>query len=279
MQYTSHLKASHLKELVQRDISCEEKLEKLEKILGLKSNDNTNLENNDNTNENVVDDNETNENVVGDNEGGDDSNRDKEIENEEEKIQEDKRSISVKEILKDLKGKELKLASSLITRIEASSIISWDYDSLEISVNDFKINHSNFKILIEKLVKFKSPCLPLGIVDFIWGLNLMRLPVNFFQDSDCLNLRSGLLKIKKSNDVEPVEIVEPEVESVQNESNKRKREESESENEQMTKKSKLEKIEKRGEKRKLQLDDTEMPRRSKRLQLKPDIEKSWSRFE
>ena len=188
MNYTSHIKAAHLKDLLLKEHgTCEEKLDEINKLLGLPQLSQTSSE----QSESIT----TNEQSTSE--------------------QVDERQKSIDEILKDVKGKDWKLAKGLLRRIEFSDLISWNYETLEIIVEQKTILHSNIKLLIEKVVRLASPCLPVALLPFILALTKKPIPLNFFQDSDSLSIREGLLKITKPLDAiiaeKPEQPVEPSV--------------------------------------------------------------------
>ncbi len=278
-------KGNHLRELLLKDGSCEEKLEKIHEYMGIPyqpttSNVEQGVDNEATPNEAAlkeIDSNETNET------------------NEAENVQ-SARDISITKIVSGLQGVELRLANLLLTAIEQSSILSWDTESLELKIRGENVAHSNITSLIQKTVRLKHPTLPYGLALFIFHLLEIKCPIRFIKDADCLNIRKNLILIKENiaanesvahegseaeaataeseieaqntgnvievqnepsrGDVE--NIIEPAVETKQ--SKRKRKSELETEN--------IGSIESDGNEQNL--------RRSKRLRLKPGIEYGWN---
>ena len=180
MQYTSHVKSGHLKNLIQQPISCEQKLKALEQLLGLPPGSAVNEEEGDeNGQQPVVEEGEGTGN---------------EVENERQAALE-VRNRSFARITADLSGQEKKIAFALLTRIEAAENIGWDFESDEIILSNERLLHSSMKTIIEKIVVASSPILPIGLIRFIDALIKIKIPLNYIQNSDALNIRLGLLTI------------------------------------------------------------------------------------
>ena len=183
MTYQSHIKASYLKSLVQADTPCEEKIQNIEKLLGLPVSDLGESEsgvNGDESSKNEVD-------VIADN-----GNQDAIL---------DKRLKAHERILEGLSGKSQKLAKALLQRIESLDNISYDYNNLEISINSEVKKYSSIRSLIHRTVLAASPNLPLHFTEFINALLLSKTSINFLVNSDALNIRQGLLQIHKAKRV------------------------------------------------------------------------------
>ena len=179
MQYTSHVKSGHLKNLIQQPISCEEKLKALEQLLGLPPGSAVNEEGDENGEQPMVEEGEGTGN---------------ELENERQAALE-VRNRSFARITADLSGQERKIAFALLTRIEAAENIGWDFESDEIILSNERLLHSSMKTIIEKIVVASSPILPIGLIRFIDALIKIKIPLNYIQNSDALNIRLGLLTI------------------------------------------------------------------------------------
>lgn len=178
MNYQSHIKSTYLKSLVQApDTSCQQKLNSIEKLLGLPLSDS-------------VDNEETPKNEVGVNE-----------ENVNNDAILDKRLQAHEKILEGLSGKTEKLAKGLLQRIESVDNLSYDYDSLEISINSEVKRYSSIRSLIHRTVQVASPNLPLHFVQFINALLINKTSINFLLNSDALNIRQSLIEIHKAKRV------------------------------------------------------------------------------
>ena len=183
MQYTSHVKASHLKSLIQENTDCESKLRSIEKLLGIPP-----------TTSETTDQGGVSRPVSAEQDG---DGQTENVVRDEQQLELDRRERSQNRIFADLTGKDLRLAKSLLQRIETATGISYDYESLEIIINNERLLHSSIKSLIEKLVNVSSPQLPIGFTRFINALIDSKVPVQYIQNSDALNVRLGLLAIKK----------------------------------------------------------------------------------
>ena len=206
--YTSHIKASHLKSLIQGEGNCEQKLEKISDLVGLPFSSNT--ENTDNTEIKSV------------------------VADDVERERLEKREECFKRILEGLTGKSEKLARGLLQRIESAENISFDYTTLEISINGVKKSNSSIRSLVHRMITSSSPQLPICLAEFINGLIENRTPLNYYVNSDCLNLRLSLISLKRSkqlsdnpegnggdsvgneSEVPPAETVQNEVSNVSN---------------------------------------------------------------
>ena len=184
MQYTSHVKASHLKSLIQQNTDCESKLRSIEKLLGIPP-----------TTSETTDQGGVSRPVSAEQDGGGQTEN---VVRDEQQLELDRRERSQNRIFADLTGKDLRLAKSLLQRIETATGISYDYESLEIIINNERLLHSSIKSLIEKIVNVSSPQLPIGFTRFINALIDSKVPVQYIQNSDALNVRLGLLSIKKA---------------------------------------------------------------------------------
>lgn len=98
--------------------------------------------------------------------------------------------------MEGLKGRQVNLAKQLLQDIEKSELVSWDFTTMELIVDGKAIAHSHIKLLVHKLVIASSPILPLGLVTFVDALLRIRAPLTLIRDSDCLNIRDALLKIR-----------------------------------------------------------------------------------
>ena len=183
MNYQSHIKASYLKSLVQADTSCEQKLQSIEKLLGLPVSES--VESGVSGNEAELSQNEAN--AIADN-----ANQDEVL---------DKRLKAHERILEGLSGKSEKLAKGLLQRIESLENISYDYNNLEISINSEVKKYSSIRSLIHRTVQVASPNLPLHFTEFINALLMSKTLISFFVNSDALNIRQGLLRIHKAKSV------------------------------------------------------------------------------
>ena len=192
MSYSSHIKHNTLKELVLKDVPCEEKLTEIRKLLGMPQ-----VENEDSSRESVQ---ETDGSGVGEVNGQQISRV------EEEEVDDRKKSID--RIVEGLKGKNIKLAQIILREIEKSASLRWNYDSLEIVIDSEPVLHSNIKLLLEKLLEQRSPTFPLGLHKFINALISIKLPQIYFRGSDAKNIREFLLGIEGKKVV--TDVKEPE---------------------------------------------------------------------
>lgn len=173
--YTSHIKASHLKSLIQSEGNCQEKLSKISELVGLPG---------------PVDDTESTIN----NEIGSQVNEAQEA----ERLKLERREESYKKILEGLSGKYEKLARGLLQRIESCKNLSFDYATFEISINGIKKSNSSIRSLVHRMVTVSSPELPICLTEFINGLIDNSVPISYFQNADCLQIRLSLINIKKN---------------------------------------------------------------------------------
>ena len=173
--YTSHIKASHLKSLIQSEGNCQEKLSKISELVGLPG---------------PVDDKESTIN----NETGSQVN---EVE-EAERQKLERREECYKKILEGLSGKNEKLARGLLQRIETCQNLSFDYGTLEISINGIRKSNSSIRSLVHRMVTVASPQLPICLTEFINGLIDNSVPISYYQNADCLQIRLSLINIKKN---------------------------------------------------------------------------------
>ena len=247
---SKHIKQESLKNIVLKDVECEQKLAEIKELLGLPvSEDTPNLEN----------------------EG-----------NEESNVSDDQRIQSRSRILEGLKGKELKLANQLLIEIEKSTFIDWDDDTLELLIDNKLIAHSNIKLLTAKLVHESSPQIPLGFVSYVDGLLRLKLPLNFFRDSDAIQTREALIVIRGRKEGEE----EDNPQNYEDPPRERKRVRSESEGETanedfLAKKRKVDDPTNENEVTDVNVtapDDMRSERRSPRLKLKPKLDYSWQKF-
>ena len=178
MTYQSHIKSSYLKSLVQADTSCQQKINNIEKLLGLPLSDSVDSQE---TTKNEVD-------VIG--------------ENTNEDVILDKRLKAHERILEGLSGKSEKIAKALLQRIESvDNNLSYDYNNLEISINSEVKRYSSIRSLIHRTVQAASPNLPLHFTEFINALLMSKTPVSLLINSDALNIRQALLQIYKAKKV------------------------------------------------------------------------------
>ena len=173
--YTSHIKASHLKSLIQSEGNCQEKLSKISELVGLPG---------------PVDDKESTIN----NETGSQVN---EVE-EAERQKLERREECYKKILEGLSGKNEKLARGLLQRIETCQNLSFDYGTLEISINGIRKSNSSIRSLVHRMITVASPQLPICLTEFINGLIDNSVPISYYQNADCLQIRLSLINIKKN---------------------------------------------------------------------------------
>ena len=196
--------------LLDNDVSCEEKLEKLSEMVGVpyqKPPSNENVDSN--TNNLVTVTTEPDEEIVNDdlqqqqfeqNQHPIDQQETEETTDNKENLVSD-RDISVEKIVAGLTGRQLSHARSIIQSIEKSTQISWDYNTLEIIIRNEFVPHSNLKVLLEKIVQVEPKTLPVGLALFIYNLIEIQCSVSHFKSADSLNIRSNLLKIKKNNNL------------------------------------------------------------------------------
>ena len=278
-KYSKQIKQDILKDIVLKETECDEKLAEIRTLLGLPQS----------------------ENVSGSEGGG--------VVTEETAVAaQDLRSESISRILEGFKGREAQLAKQLLIEIEKSSVIDWDDATLELILNNNKnYPSSNIRLLIEKLLYTSSPTLPNSFVSWIDALCSIKLPITYFRDSDSLNVRDAVLKIRQEESVVPEgnEAVvagrkrdrEPEDETEleetfvkrprlsEEEKNSRKRsrvEEDESElaTETVAKKSKISEENSESEINLTEPDPQQTgPRRSKRVQLKKKLGSTWRAFD
>ena len=268
MQYQSLIKANHLKDLVQKDAPCNQILNSIERLLGLPESNKEELKGND-----VEEKNDAVE---------EESISSAEAENESEVSEKsDLREESVAKILDGLNGRERKLAASLLSRVEESERLNYDYETHEILIDGERLLHSNVKALILKCIRVRAPQLPTYLVEFLSVLVDAKCPLNLFQDSDVLNIRRGLLKLKKETNIEKRINEEEDLYPGSQESKKRTREVDEEEEKEVADEppAKIQKIEEiKGKKRKLEDSDETLnppPKRSTRLQLKQNLRSQW----
>ena len=178
MTYNSHVKSSVLKRIIQSDTPCEQKLIELSTLVGVPAP----ITSNEESGNAVVPPNESS--------GGDD----------EERPEINERDESFKRILSGLTAKERKNAKNILLRIESSPNISWDYKTDVLMIDDEPQLHSNLKLLIQKSVVSASPLLPVSFVRYISSLIDIQLPVQYITNTDAVNVRKGLLALKKSKE-------------------------------------------------------------------------------
>ena len=175
-EYTTHIKASHLKDLVQReDLHCDQILNNIKQILGLPPST---------VNTNVDQQNEGNGGEVAE-------------EGEQQLQVADSRTKSYTYILEGLTGNRLKLARGFLDRIEQSQDLAWDYDTYELIIFGKKVLHSDIRILVLKCITVESASLPVGFTKLIFAALKAKIPINYFQNSDALNVRKALLYLRK----------------------------------------------------------------------------------
>lgn len=275
MQYQSLIKANHLKDLVQKDAPCKEILNSIERLLGLPESNKEEPQNTESGEPQQSLSEENSENLAESNETG-------AVEQDEDVVS---RAESVEKILDGLVGRERKLAESLLSRVEENERLNFDLKSHEIIIDNERLMHSNIRALILKCIKVRAPVLPTYLLEFISVLVDAKCPLNLFQDSDVINIRRGVLKLKKQKEIEKE--VEKEAASPLDgkEGGKRVREEDEGdvEEEENLRPPKVQKLEeKKGKKRKLIEDtaDEVIPvKRSSRLQLKQTLKNQWREIE
>ena len=199
MQYTSHVKSGHLKNLIQQPLSCEQKLRALEQLLGLPPGSASNDEGGEGGQPPMVVEGEGNLN--------------------EQQAALVARTKSFERITADLSAQERRLAYALLQRIETSDNIGWDFETDEIILSNQRLLHSSIKTIIEKIVVVASPLLPIGFIRFIDALIKIKIPLQYIQNADALNIRLGLLTISRERQgltdpqIEPAE-EEPMVEEL-----------------------------------------------------------------
>ena len=177
MTYQSHIKASYLKSLVQADTPCDEKIQNIERLLGLPVSDSIEVGvSGDESSKNEAD-------VINNN-----ANQDAVL---------DKRLKAHEKILEGLSGKSEKLARGLLQRIESMDNLNYDYNNLEISINSEVKRYSSIRSLIHRTVQVASPNLPLHFTEFINALLMNKTAIQFLINSDALNIRQGLIQIHK----------------------------------------------------------------------------------
>ena len=162
----------------------------------------------------------------------------------------------------------------MITRIESSNHMSWDYETFELTLFGKRILHSSIKNLISKVITLGSPTVPLGLTSFINGLIVLKTPITAFKDADSLNIRQNLLWIKKNNGHENFE-KSVENEHIEPEETLNVGEETNPQTEVplvKAKKRRFEETEEVGE-------QGNERRESKRLKLKANLKNSWKEFE
>ena len=243
--YTSHIKAPVLKEILQEDKPCEEKLNKLKDLVGIPS---------------EVPSSETNSETT------------------------DARTISKEKIVANLSPSGRKLANKILDYIAASDFISWNTESLELILDGNDVEYSNIETLIGKVVETLSPIQPVAFVLFIDALLKLKVPQSLFRDGDAINTRAQILLIKNSTvEAEPETVpkavrqnLDAPVEGTTTESNtdetdtleqrKRRRDDTESEEE-------SENFTARSKRRKVVLTDANQPNRvkTKRKQRTPKL--------
>ena len=255
MQYSSYIKENTLRDIVQENVDCEQKLAKLRALLGLPTADETSEES-----ENVssiVQETETS-NVV------------------------DLREDSRERILSIFKGIELRHAAQILREIEKSDAITWDLSTLEIKLGEETLSHTNLQTLLKKIVRKSVPTLPVGLVHFVSTLLKLKIPKLYFKDPDSLSIRDSLLKIQTKSPKDINETVLPA--NSQSAENETESLEASQGGQEEVKSSAEELVGKAGKRR---LDDDQstedeenifMPRRSKRLRLKDGISDKWESF-
>ena len=166
------------------------------------------------------------------------------------------------------------MAVKIINRIEMTPFLSYDYETLEVIIRGQKILHSSIKELIEHVVRLEVPSLPLSFVTFINSLVDMRLPLFFFKNGDALMIRQNLLAIRKQKNNQSFESEGGGEDGNENVNNVENNDSGDN---------LLETEENVSRKRKLDSDNEtenstppDEPRRSKRLKLRKDLNKSWS---
>ena len=181
--YTSHIKASHLKSLIEADGDCQSKLSQISQLVGVPP-------------------------PVADTEASTASASESDPQLNEAEIAErqklERRDESYRKILDGLSGKSEKLARGLLQRIETAENLSFDYGTLEISINGIKKTNSSIRSLVHRMITVSSPQLPICLAEFINGLIDNRVPLNYFQNSDCLQLRLSLLSLKKNQQLNDI---------------------------------------------------------------------------
>lgn len=275
MQYQSLIKANHLKRLIQKDAPCSEILNSIERLLGLP--------------ESNKEESQTNETDEPQQSLSEDNNANSEIDSgsteSEPADEKNLREESVTKILDGLVGRERKLAESLLSRVEESERLNFDLKTHEIIIDSERLPHSDIRALILKCIRVRAPEIPVYLLEFISVLVDSKCPLNLFQDSDVINIRRGVIKLKKQKEVETNFEKEEDPPVNSEESNKRAREveEEEEKEEENLHPSKVQRLEeKRGQKRKFVADGEEevVPvKRSSRLQLKQGLRDKWKVIE
>ena len=176
-----------MKNLVLKDVPCEEKLAEIRKLLGMPQ-----IESEDLNSESEVSNSESTKQGEGTERAADGQ----ELSRIEEESEVDDRKKSIERILEGFKGKTIKLAQIILREIEKSASLRWNYDSLEIVIDSEPVLHSNIKLLLEKILEQRSPTFPLGLHKFINALIGIKLPQVYFRGSDAKNIREFLLNIQ-----------------------------------------------------------------------------------
>lgn len=200
MEFSSHLKADHLKTLVQRDLPCETILNDIQKLLGVPQTEFESLAEKSAT-EDPGTEQATSVEQNAQLQAAEEEKRDEEL---------DRREQSYADVLSEFSGLELRLAKGLLQRLENAKNASWDYETGNLIVRGHRYLHSSITLLLKKCTQLASPTLPVALIPFLMTLIDIKVPLAFIKDNDCLNIREGLLKIKKRKIVEsqPAVIVE-----------------------------------------------------------------------
>ena len=185
MSYSSHIKHNTLKDLVLKDVPCEEKLSEIRKLLGMPQ-----IENEGSSSNSVEE------------KGGEESEEvEGQISKLEEEIEVDERQKSIDRILEGFSEKSAKLAKIILREIEKSASVRWNHDNLEIVIDGEPVLHSNIKLLLQKILEQRSPTFPLGLHNFIKALIQIKLPKLYFRGSDAKNIREFLLDIPQNKGI------------------------------------------------------------------------------
>lgn len=267
-KYNKLIKENHLKTILLKETSCEEKLDEIRESIGLPP-------------------------ATTENEGA--AENAAEAANSSEATETDNlRNDSVSRIVEDLQGREKTLAKQILNEIEKSQLISWDYANLELIIDGKNILHSNIKLLIEKIVHVSSAVIPFGYIQFLDALLYIKLPINYMKDADSLNIREALINIhsRKNGQVTQVpteNIPQPSSAPVI----KRERPDTDDDNEEVANKrpkateETVEEANEQAAEEPLENSDTETTggrkilkavRRSERNKLKKNISETWQPF-
>ena len=103
-------------------------------------------------------------------------------------------------VLEGLSGVERKTGFSILESIEKNMNIDWDRESFEIKVDTEKIQFSDIRILLKKIVMTAGLTQPVALVMFIESLIKMKVPLSWFRSADSIQIRENLLKINRKSE-------------------------------------------------------------------------------